>query len=68
MKKYFGIDFARQLYYKTMLDSEINDRIDEITFDDPVTPQEWSEPHPANIKCASDAYYANLACRNISWS
>ncbi len=51
-----------------MLDSEINDRIDEITFDDPVTPQEWSEPHPANIKCASDAYYANLACRNISWS
>ncbi len=49
--------------YEDLQDESLDDIEDDEDFYDlePVTTKEWSETHPANLVCASDSYYADMA-------
>lgn len=68
MEKILGKENFNKLLRKTidkMIDSgdlQDDSEDDEDFYDlEPVTTKEWSETHPANLVCASDSYYADMA-------
>lgn len=66
MEKALGKEQFNRLMEKAVEEYEFSREKDELDHEgddllDPVTTYEWNQTHPANLVCASDKYYADLA-------